>query len=402
MSFIGSPPCNGVVLAGGGARGAYEAGVLSGLFEVLDKRGPSLSFRVLCGSSIGALNATWLAAHAHEPDHGVAALLREWRGLELGDTIGSSALTMLLSPSHRAPGESKPQWSLLRAKALESLVHDRIPWARLHENTALGLIDALLVPALHIATGTTTTFAQLAPRASFRPSHDLRRNARMAVIGPEHVLASCAFPWLYPAREVEGQWYCDGGIRYNTPISPALRAGADRLLVISLLAHRDVRHLHREQERVHALPNPLFLLGKIVNAFLLDPVEYDLSVLERVNRIMEVFDQAFSPQERERFDQVIARTRGIPYRSVPTLVFQPSRDLAQMASDFLAERKSAAGVAGRLLSAVHRYGRAVEADFMSFILLDGGFASRLIELGRRDVFARADEVVRFYSAPALT
>lgn len=396
MSVTNPSPCDGIVLAGGGARGAYAAGVLAGIHELLAAQAIPLQFRVLCGSSIGALNATWLAAHAHTEDHGIAGLLREWRALDLGDTIRSHAVTGLLSPRRKAPGESERQWSLLRSQGVEALTQRRMPWARLHENVLNETVRALLVPALHIATGATTTFAELSPHTSYRPPRDARRNAQLTRIRAEHVLASCAFPWLYPARAVDGEWYCDGGIRYNTPIAPALRAGAERLLVISLLAKREIRHVNREAERVHAFPSPLFLLGKIVNALLLDPVEYDLSVLDRFNRVVEVLEETLSPDELSRFQDVIIKTRGVPYRKVPTLVFQPSRDLAALAGDFLSTRKME-GMAGKALSAMHRYGRRVEADFMSFILLDGAFASRLIDLGRDDAMARRDDVLRFYA-----
>lgn len=396
MNAADNQPCDGIVLAGGGARGAYAAGVLSGIHELLAPQGIPLQFRVLCGSSIGALNATWLAAHAHTADHGIAELLHEWRALDLRDSFRSGALAGLLSPRKKAPGESERQWSLLRSEGVENLTRTRMPWANLHENVMNGVVKALLVPALHIATGKTTTFAELSPTTSYRPPRDSRRNAELTRIRAEHVLASCAFPWLYPARAVDGEWYCDGGIRYNTPIAPALRAGAERLLVISLLAKRDVRHVHREQERVHAFPSPLFLLGKIVNALLLDPVEYDLSVLDRFNRVVEVLENTLTADELARFQEVIVRARGVPYRAVPTLVFQPSRDLAALAGEFLSTKKME-GVAGKLLSAVHRYGRQVEADFMSFVLLDGAFAARLIELGRDDAFARRDDVLQFYS-----
>jgi NTE family protein len=390
-------PRDGIVLAGGGARGAYAAGVLAGIHELLAAEGIPLQFQVLCGSSIGALNATWLAAHAHAQDHGIPGLLREWRALDLKDSIQSHALTRLLSPYKKAPGESERPWSMLRSEGVETLTRTRIPWQNLHENVESGLVSALLVPALHIATGVTTTFAELSPTMSYRPPRDPRRDAQLTRIRPEHVLASCAFPWLYPARAVDGEWYCDGGIRYNTPIAPALRAGAERLLVISLLAKRDVRHVRREEERVHAFPSPLFLLGKIVNALLLDPVEYDLSVLDRFNHVVEVLEQTLSAEELARFQEVIVRARGVPYRAVPALVFQPSRDLASLAGAFLSEKKMA-GIAGKLLSAVHRYGRQVEADFMSFILLDGAFAARLIELGREDALARRTDVLRFYTS----
>ena len=383
----------GLVLGGGGARGAYEAGVLLGLHEVLHQKSQKLAFDVLCGSSIGALNAAWLGAYAHEPDHGVESLIDQWRNLRLEDSVRLHQ--HLVFPFGRKQRPSPT--SLLDPSAIEQLMTERVPWTQLHYNVASGAVQALIVTALNIATGQTTTFAQLGPNATYRPTRDPRRNAKLAWMGAQHVLASSAFPWLLPPREIEGEFYCDGGLRYNTPISPALRAGADRLVVVSLLAQDAPAPPSAliAQERVRAFPNAVFLLGKLLAALLLDPVQYDLQVLERFNTLMTTLEAELSAEEMANVNAVMTRMRGVSYRRVPTLVFRPSRNLGNMASEFL-ERRAQRTATRTVLRHISRLGRTWEADLMSFILLDGDFAAMLVDVGRRDVLERRSEVAEFF------
>lgn len=251
----------GVVLGGGGARGAYEVGVLSGVQEILGEHGIPFALDVLVGSSIGALNATWLAAHAHEKGTGTEALVQEWLSLRLEDSVRLHTRSL----QRANQGAMKPSFSLLDPRALEQLTRQRIPWTQLHYNLASGAVQTLVITALDIATGQTTTFAQLSPDATYRASHDPRRHTRLVRMQAEHVLASSAFPLLFPAREIEGHLYCDGGLRLNTPIAPALRAGSEKLLVIALAPRKNHRQLpaaatlhERERERMRAFPSPLF------------------------------------------------------------------------------------------------------------------------------------------------
>jgi NTE family protein len=391
---VSNKPRVGLVLGGGGARGAYEAGVLQGLYEVLSKAGMPLALDILCGSSIGALNAAWLGAHAHEPDFGIPGLAAEWRGLKLEDTV---RLHRHLFMAYKSETRIGPR-SLLDPVALEAIMRERVPWTQLHYNLASSKIQALIVTALNIATGQTTTFAQLGPSAYYRPTRDPRRNAKLVWMNADHVLASSAFPWLLPAREIEGDYFCDGGLRYNTPISPALRAGADRLVVVSLLAATGPVPPHGAvaRQRIRAFPSPVFLLGKLLGALLLDPIQYDLLVLERFNVLMTALEKELAADELARVQEVMTNTRGVSYRRVPTLVFQPSRDLGVMAGEFL-EHRARATRARTLLRTISHLGRTWEADLMSFIVLDGGFADMLIELGRTDVHARAQEVTAFFA-----
>src|SRR5262249_28028597 len=142
------------------------------------------------------------------------------------------------------------------------------------------------------------------------------------------VLASAALPLLFPARRIDGSFFCDGGLRFNTPIAPAIRTGARKLVIVALRAARTAADA---KDTLEEYPNPLFLIGKVFDALLLDPVDYDLRVLARFNRLMEAMEVGVTPATLRRVRQILTADRGLPYRRVETLVFRPSEDIGVLA-----------------------------------------------------------------------
>lgn len=402
----GAPrPGTAIVLSGGGARGAYEAGVVAGLVEVLGAGGSRAPFDIFTGASVGAINATWLAAHADRPDLAIEGLLAHWRGLNLARHLRLDPIRLLSGrrfsaafARFRGQEAERIGSSLLNPKALESLVETGVPYDRLHRNIDAGIVRSLVVAALEISSGRTALFAELAPGAVLTPSRDPRRVARPTRIEARHVLASAAIPFLFPARRVGRSYYCDGGIRYNTPIAPAIRSGAERLVVVSPLTAAfspPVEGSVKAKAAEAAYPNPIFLLGKILDALLLDPLGYDLVVLDRINALVGALEETLDPQELERVRQVQVKSRGLHYRKIETLVFKPAVDIGQIAQQY-ARRVQTGTLSGLLVTRLADLGVNLEADLLSFVLFDREYAQHLIDLGRRDVLARRDEVLAFF------
>jgi NTE family protein len=404
-----------LVLSGGGARGAYEVGVIAGIVEALGaSRGARGAFDIFTGTSVGAINAAYLAAHADASDLGIQGLIDHWESLELNKHLLVDHKGILRSffrlPFRRrdkvedAFAEDRAGRAILDPAALEKLVAQGIPWARLRENVRQGIVHALVVSALDVAGGRTTMFADHAPNVGLHPSKDPRRLTRDEPITSEHVLASAAIPLLFPARRLGNTYYCDGGLRFNTPISPAIRAGAEKLIVISLLHRKTTPVLDRAD--LLAYPNPLFLMGKVLNALLLDPVDYDLQVLDRLNKIMGVLERTLDPSELAEFIAVLERERGTSYRRVETLVFRPSEDIGVLAGKFLREEhlewRGTARAATFILRRARALGTSSETDLASFLLFDGEFAKALIALGRRDALGRANEIRDFFGEQRRT
>lgn len=381
--------------------------MLAGLRDVLDgHHGDGRSpFDIVTGTSVGAINAAHVAGSADLEEHGVPALLDIWTSLrvdmhlrpQLGGFLGWSRKALGAGVDHDLP--SGPRWgrALLDVQPFEHIVEHRIPWERVHENVRRGVVHAVVVSALNVANGRTVSFVEIGPNGSYVPSPDASRVSHVAPISADHVLASAAIPLLFPARRVGDSYFCDGGLRFNTPISPAIRAGAERLLIVALRAGTP----EDERTALEQYPNPIFLLGKIFNALLLDPIDHDLQVLQRFNRMLEVLETQVAPSILAQVEGVLQADRGLPYRRLRSLVFRPSEDISVLALDHLRAHRTRlcrpGGVATVLLENLAALGEHVEADLLSYLLFDGDFARTLIELGRSDVKRRAAEVEAFFA-----
>jgi NTE family protein len=399
-----------VVLSGGGSRGAYEAGVLLFVRERLPKLvGDHVPIHIVTGTSVGAINGSFLAATIDDPASQATRLCEAWRSLHveellslrMPDLLRAARLFLGGEPPPPAPGSHR-YGGLLETGGLERFVVRSIPWRQIRRNLLAGHLDALALSATHVGTGHTHVFIDSREPVPAGWSQDPFVNHFAARITPLHALASAAIPMLFPAVKIGGSFYVDGGLRQNTPMSPAIRLGADRILVISLRHLDEVTAPEQAAQREISYPKPLFLFGKALNALLLDHTEYDLDRMRRLNAILEAGSQAFGPQFRDVINRELIRLRGAPIRPVHAVHIRPSMDIGRMASDFVAtgEARLKSRVARRFIERLAQGEAKHESDLLSYLLFDGAFADHLIELGYKDAAGHEEELVRLFAPHA--
>jgi NTE family protein len=400
-----------LVLAGGGARGAYEVGAVRYILEELPKElGRDVNIDILCGTSAGAINSCFLAAYADLPKERAGMLADRWKALEI-DHILKLAPIELVAFMREIVGArpkplfgQKPRGGIVDPAGLTKVLTDAIPFERIDEHIESGLLMAASVSTTHVGSGRTVVFVdhheRLTPRWGSHPTMD-RRPRRLRL---EHALASAAIPFIFPAVTIENELYCDGGLRQNVPLSPARRLGADRLLIINphfyAAASPDPE---TEEDREQSFPGPAFLLGKTLNALLLDRLDGDVDRLRRINEILAAGTREYGSSFVDSINRQLGLPTGAGLRPLETVVIRASQDIGRLCGDFVRSPGFAAkskGLTGRALVRMAS-SEGEEADLLSYLLFDGDFAAELMALGEADARARKAELCALFETSVL-
>jgi NTE family protein len=405
-------PRRAVVFSGGGARGAYEAGVVRFIVDELPKRlGHPPKIDIICGTSVGAIHACWLAATAHEDPGRGEKLVDFWRGMRLDEIFPVSVRDLLALPRRlfgirkmaeamRDGATPERLYGLLDTKALERLVMNAIPWREIRKNVRNGLVDAVCIPATQIGTGRVVVFMETRNRDVPRWTRDPSIIPRPTRLLPTHALASAAIPLLFPAVRVASTYYADGGLRLNTPLAPALRLGADKVLVVALRQeHTQAGDASLSEQHVGDYGNPLFLFGKVLNALLLDHLDTDLARMHVMNEILSQGEKVYGADFVDKINAAAHRERGQSFRRIDDLVIRPSADMGRLAGQILLNLKDAQSRSALIRLAARNLtdeDRTPESDLLSYLLFDGEFLAPLTELGYRDAQAREEELAAFF------
>ena len=371
---------SGLVLSGGGARAAYQAGALCAIAATLGKhrRRP---FSVISGTSAGAINAATLAVHADDFGRGVARLMRWWRNVDVADvyradfaTLSSHGMRFLAAMvgAGRAPEDAA---SMLDNTPLAALLERALDVERIAEHCASGALSALAINATSYATGQAVTFFEgTNGHAAWKRT---RRRGESARITIAHLMASTAIPFIFPAARIGDDFYMDGSVRQITPLSPALHLGARRLVVIAV-----GQFFGQRADAVPIEPQyPSFaqIAGHALSSIFLDNLGADLERLTQMNRLLALLPAA-------RLER-----SGLVLRHADAMVLAPSIDIGTLALKY-ADRLPA-GV--RTLLRGFGSTRGTGANLLSYLLFDRDFCRVLLRLGYQDTFLRRDEVAAF-------
>jgi NTE family protein len=385
-----------MILSGGGARGAYEVGVLWYIFDEfarLRRKAPKVD--ILCGTSVGAINACYLAAHMSDTALGMRRLVHLWSELELAKVLGFG-MRQVLSLPKLVMGGGGEGTGIFDVRPMAELVQREISWRALSRTLRRRKLRALTVSCTEVATGRTVVFIQTAPHLVISQAAPPRTLFRLDHIGPHHALASAAIPMLFPPVRIDSELYLDGGLRQNTPIAPALRLGATHVFAIGL--SREVQGIATPEGAIGTRgPGAAFLLGKVLNAFLLDHVDVDMDFLERMNAVLRDGTSAYGDTFLEAMTREAARRNAPAYRYVETMAIRPSEDIGHLASDHVKRGKFLGNplVTKKVLSILD-IGAGNESDLASYLLFDGQFCQKLIEMGRADAHARREQLFEFF------
>jgi NTE family protein len=368
----------GLIMSGGGARAAYQVGVLRAIAAILPPRAAN-PFAIICGTSAGAINATSLASNADRFRVGVARLARVWGHLHVHDVyrtdllgIARSAHQCLAALLARRKPASGPI-SLLDCTPLSSLLGRTIDFPRIDRVIAAGHLNALSVTTSSYVSGDSVTFFQ--GNGSQRPWRRAHRVGCPADIRLPHVLASCALPLMFPTVRIGGEHFGDGSMHQLAPVSAALHLGARRVLVIGVGSNSS-------GERVSdsgAWPSLAQIAGHLLDAIFIDTLDMDLERLQRVNQTLAYVRSDTGGRSSPEL------------KVVDTLVIRPTERLDAIAASYAQELPRAMRFLARRIGVLDPNGAGV----LSYLLFESGYCRRLIDLGFSDGLARRAEILHF-------
>ncbi|NQW94285.1 MAG: patatin-like phospholipase family protein [Polaromonas sp.] len=384
-----------LVLMGGGARTAYQVGVLQALASMLSLSGHNpdqpFPFKILVGTSAGALNATYLASRAVEGLHAVTYLANFWGTLRSEQVyhlkvpawIRSSRIAAALFLSQQV----RKQQAFLNNTPLVNTLHKAIALGNidtaLHDKT----LHALAVTASSYSSGVHWTFCQT---ASSRPVESWSRPGRRADLQPitiEHLMASSALPFIFPATPlwVDGrrEYFGDGSMRQSSPLSPALHLGASKVMVIGVGQPERAGLAGGQVAIAGQRPTLGAIAGHVMASVFQDTLQADVEQAQRITQTLRKL-----PRE-------VAMV--MPYRPVDILAISPSQSLDELAQAHSHELPAATYNALSGLGAVDSKGSPSGAAIASYLLFEPGFVKALMALGERDAYARKDELLAFFS-----
>lgn len=374
-----------LVLSGGAARGAYEIGVLKALLPEVQKRG---GFKIICGTSVGSINACLLASLIHLPiertieglEHYWLTLKREhvfqenWAHAGLRSFLGSLRL-------------GQPDFhGLLENDPLKKILEEEINWEQLRKNIHDGLVHVLTVTATSVTSGRSMVFYESAdPNCISVIPRDSHTRFVPDKITVTHALASTAIPIFFRPEyikfkdhnEEHGDWFCDGGVRQNTPLMPAITLGSDGLVIIGL--HFTEERFSTPAEKPSLLQN----IGKLLNALFLDHIRHDSQRLHMVNEILESIDD---PVVIEKINKTKEQSGNLRWRVIPDLFVSPSSPISDIAEDIWDKypdtRKNF-----RTLDWLFKLGNLkghLRGDLLSYFFFNPYYSKALIDLGYKD------------------
>lgn len=365
-----------LVLSGGGARGAYQAGVLKGLAEILPEKKKS-PFQIISGVSAGAINAGKLACDIDSFANAVEKLNYLWSQVTTDQVFKTELLSFNTLSLGMFGGKKKNFDSLLDTSPLEDLLTQNCDFSKIKSNIKLGLIESLIITANNYNTGSAVSFVQTS-----EPAHiwkESRRVAEAVQLNAKHIMASSAIPMLFPPIQIGREFYGDGCVRNNTPCSPPIRMGAEKLFVIGVRTQSNGATDADSHPKNFDPPSIIRIINTLLNAVLLDSVEQDVRRIQRINQFIE------DASHGEKVDNT-------DLKAIPALCISPSENIGELA------RAHAHHLPRLLRMTLSTFGSLDEAsEIISYLLFDAEFCRKLIDMGYSDAMSSKEKILQFFN-----
>ncbi|PKG58475.1 patatin [Shewanella sp. Choline-02u-19] len=365
-----------LVLGGGGARAAYQIGVLKAIVQFYP-RNHGIPFKIICGTSAGAINATSMATHASCFHLGVRKLEWVWRHIHAEKvyqaSIGSvlSHLGKMALKGVQSDGASRSAGSLFNSEPLRGLLSDLISFERIGRNISSGALDAVSLDTSCYDTSRSVTFFQGNPL--IEDWQRARRCGQRTRLNTDHLLASSAIPLVFPSVRLNQEYYGDGSVHQLAPLSSPIHLGANKIMVINLESPHKVQPRELEHH-----PKTATIAGHLLDTIFSDTLNSDLERLERINSTLSLI-----PEESRK---------GLPLKQIETLVIKPSEDLSAIASRYFHDMPFAIKMMMKALG-INEHS---DSSIGSYLLFEQSYCSALIELGYEDAMCQIDDIKTFF------
>lgn len=376
-----------LVLSGGGARGAYQVGVLQGISEILKKEKIDPPFRILSGTSAGAINTAKLASTNGDFHTAVSELVQLWAKIKTDHVFKADIMSLnTLGLGALLGGKQKRFNSILDTAPLKNLIETNCNFNNIQSNLENGLFDSVIITANNYSRNSAVSFIQTASRVNetLLKWKEVRRKSVHAQLKSEHILASASIPMLFPPIQLNGEPYGDGCVRNNTPCSPSIRMGANKLLVIGVRSSSATGEAPlKEDSKIIHDASMVRILNTLLNAVMLDAVEQDV---QRIQRLNELYHEA-------TLSDVNFKSKVL--KKIPAICISPSQDIGELA------RNKAHHVPRILRMTINAFGELDEAsELLSYLLFDSDFCQSLINMGHSDCLNQKNEILNFLNEEA--
>ncbi|TMM44865.1 patatin-like phospholipase family protein [Colwellia ponticola] len=369
---------NALVLTGGGARAAYQVGVLSAIAKFLP-RNHGIPFPILCGTSAGAINTTSLACYASCFQLGVKKLEWAWKNFNISSIYYNDPINVFshigkgMLASFQADYASKSPRSLLNNAPLRELLNQILDFTRIDNNITRGYLSAVAVTASSYSSGDSISFFQSGDNNL--PWSRSKRRGELSQLNTEHLMASAAIPMVFPSVNIKNQHFGDGSVHQLSPLSPAIHLGAKKIFVIGV---DQPKNPLKNKENNPQPPSSATVAGHLLDSIFSDTLNSDLERMARINYTLKLI----SAKNREENEGL---------KHIDSFVINPSHDFNAIAAQYYYDLP----LSIRILLRSVGIGNDSESSILSYLLFEKNFCGELIKLGFADAMEKEQAIRAF-------